>query len=503
MREGARAGAPRDGGAVAPRARCRRGARGRAARRMRGALAGLLVLGWPATACGGSGGAHPGVPPDDGRPLVVVSGADLTATDEGGSVHQQLIDDWNRNHSRKARLVELPAAEDGQRGELIAALQSGAGDFDVLNVDTAWIPELAEAGLIRELDEDRHLLDADFLPQAAAAGRWRGRTYGVPFNSDVGLLYFRQDLLERQGRDVGDLAADSMAELVHDWPGSSDWLYVTQLRPYEGLTVNTLEAFWSEGVELVDARGRYQGSQEALERGLAALRRITAPGKLNDASYEADESAAIAEFADAQAGTVLMRNWPFAFAQVADALPPGTGTFGVTRLPGTAMLGGQSLVLSAQSARAEDAMELMRFLTSPDSQRKLLDAGFAPALRDAYPLDDPEHLDCDRPRTVLRPPPATGAAGGEDGGGGDTAAGASPSRDPEYAALLWCALEQAHQRPATPYYPEFSRLLRTEVAELLGHGRGDERDVRSTAEELNELLPLALDGRLPEPPAGD
>ncbi|WP_158674667.1 extracellular solute-binding protein [Streptomyces hoynatensis] len=468
-----------------------------------------FLLGWLAAACGGSGGSGPDVPPDDGRPLVVVSGADLTATDEGGSVHQRLIDDWNRDHSRKARLVELPAAEDGQRGELIAALQSGAGDFDVLNVDTAWIPELAEAGLIRELDEDQHLLDADFLPQAAAAGRWEGRTYGVPFNSDVGLLYFRQDLLERQGRDAGDLAADGMADLVHDWPGSSNWLYVTQLRPYEGLTVNTLEAFWSEGVELVDSRGRYQGSEAALERGLTALRQIATPGKLNDASYEADESASIAEFADPEAGTVLMRNWPFAYAQVAAAFPPGERTFGVTELPGTAALGGQSLVLSASSARAADAMELMRFLTSEDSQRKLLDAGFAPALRDAYPLDDPDHLDCDRPRTVLRPaagetPPGeeAGESGEAGDGGGDAAAGTSPSRDPEYAALLWCALRQAHQRPATPYYPEFSQLLRTEVAALLGDGAGDERDVRSTAEDLDELLPLALDGRLPEPSAG-
>jgi multiple sugar transport system substrate-binding protein len=423
---------------------------------------------------------------DDDEPLVVVSGADLTSQ-EGVGTRQQLIDEWNELYpDRQVSLVELPRAEDGQRGDLIASLQSGTADYDVLNLDTTWIPEFAEAGLITPLD-DALVEGAAFLPSAVTAGRWEDRTYAVPFNTDVGLLYYRDDLLSEQQHSREDLTrASNVADLIGGWESGQDHsAYVTQLRPYEGLTVNTLETFWSvtsESVDLVDDDGNYTGSVEELESGLRDLERIAESDVLSPVSYEADETTALAEFTDPNGGTVLMRGWPYALNRL-----PTNGDYGVTTLPGEAALGGQSLAVSADSDRRSDAEELIRFLTRDvENQRKLFEGGFAPALRDAYDLSDPGDPAC--PSTTVPIPPRN-----EDEGGEPSENHAAFERS--YHELLWCALSQAEPRPATEYYPVFSETLQDAVSRMLDEST--EQSVEATAEELHATLPDALDGGLP------
>ncbi|MEO3756263.1 extracellular solute-binding protein [Streptomyces sp. B6B3] len=422
---------------------------------------------------------------DDNEPLVVVSGADLTSQ-EGVGTRQQLIDDWNELHpKREVSLVELPLAEDGQLSDLIASLQSGTADYDVLNLDTTWIPAFAEADLIRPLD-DALVEGVNFLPEAVEAGRWEDGTYAVPFNTDVGLLYYREDLLTAQDHTREDLTeAVSMAELIGGWETGQDHsALVTQLRPYEGLAVNILETFWSAeggGVDVVDDDGDYTGSIEELTVGLDALRSIADSGVLSPVSYEADESTALAEFIDEDGGTALMRGWPYALNRL-----PTNGEYGVATLPGEAVLGGQSLAVSADSDRQADAEELIRFLTRDvDNQRRLFDGGFAPALRDAYDLSDPDDPGC--ASTAVRIP-----ARNEDEVAARSEGPTEFERD--YHELLWCALRDAEPRPATEYYPVFSETLRDEVSRMLDEP--GEQSVEDTAEELHRRLPDALEGRL-------
>lgn len=60
------------------------------------------------------------------------------------------------------------------------------------------------------------------------------------------------------------------------------------------------------------------------------------------------------------------------------------GAYSVNRLPGKAVLGGQNLAVTADSPRAESARALITFLTSRESERCLLDAGFAATRTSAY-----------------------------------------------------------------------------------------------------------------------
>src|SRR4029450_12619348 len=61
-------------------------------------------------------------------------------------------------------------------------------------------PTFAGAGWLRPLEDAFSEDDrAAFLPAAVEAGRHAGRLYRVPVRTDVGLLYYRRDLLEAGG----------------------------------------------------------------------------------------------------------------------------------------------------------------------------------------------------------------------------------------------------------------------------------------------------------------
>ncbi|MGW5199140.1 extracellular solute-binding protein [Streptomyces spiralis] len=421
--------------------------------------------------------------------IVVASGRDVTGK---GGIRQQLIDAWNRqqvkqNSGYRARLVELPGSADEQRSQLLGALQSGSAEYDVVNLDVTWVPEFAEAGLIRPLSDSA--IDGDVIPSVAGTARWKGRVYAVPFNSDVGLLYYRRDYLREAGvrqttlgpgltwQDLLDLGS----ALDDHPPKGYEKLWTTQLAAYEGRTVNAVEAFASatKDFSLTDASGRYTGNVKELTAGIMELRRRTEKPYTLDDAFDSEEAASLSDFADGR--TAFLRQWPYAYGTLHQTF---TGQqLGVAPLPGRAVLGGQNLAVTRSSPRARKAAELITFLTSAGSERCLLDAGFAATRTSAYVNDG---VTC-----------ASAPTGGAGTGPSASPTGESTDRmprdaagRPEYARrILLPALRDAVPRPRTPLYGAFTQTFTTELGDLF---TDDPPSDPVLASRLDEALRKAL-----------
>ncbi|MEV8531002.1 extracellular solute-binding protein [Streptomyces sp. NPDC051211] len=435
-------------------------------------LAFLLVLSAGACTDGGSdgtGATGASQPPDTPGEIVVASGRDVTGK---GGIRQQLIEEWNREQQDKntpfrARLVELPGSADQQRSQLLGALQSGSAEYDVVNLDVTWVPEFAEAALIRPLPDV--LVDGDVIGSVAATARWDGKVYAVPFNSDVGLLYYRRDYLKQASVTNPELSKDTptpwreVHKLIDTLDGARQKLpaayqkgWTTQLAPYEGLTVNGIEAFASatETLALTDAEGRYTGKAKDLESGLAELRsRTQAPYTLGSAATS-DEADSLADFANGR--TAFLRHWPYAYRTLHQSL--SADQLGVAPLPGRAVLGGQNLAVTKTSKRGAAAEQLIKYLTGRESERCLLDAGFAATRTSAY---DTDGVTCSlkKPRGVPASPPPS--AESTDRMPRDSAHRPAYARD-----TLLTALKSAVQRPRTPLYGAFTQTFTTELTKL-------------------------------------
>jgi multiple sugar transport system substrate-binding protein len=141
----------------------------------------------------------------------------------------------------------LPNASAAAREMFLTALEGGADDFDVFAIDVVWAPEFARAGWLADLSGafPPQRLRQDFLEHAVEAVTLEGRVYAVPWYLDVGLLYYRTDLVPRAPRthaELGELArsAISAASVVATLPLAALTL-LFQRRIVAGLTAGAVK----------------------------------------------------------------------------------------------------------------------------------------------------------------------------------------------------------------------------------------------------------------------
>lgn len=390
----------------------------------------------------------------------------------------RLLEEWNALHpEHPVTYIELPSTATAARGHLVAHAQSGAAPVaDVYSIDVTWTAEFASAGLIRPLDESRLELDG-FLPGPLETGRYDGRQYALPFNTDAGLLFYRKDLIPEPPRTLAELV--EQIEAYFQRPPDPDAEdpdsrtdpnieagFVGQLGDYEGFTVNALELIWATGEEVVRADGSvapHTSMVEGVQWLFDGLRPRDGRSIILPDSLDYDEDRSRRAF---QEGRVLfMRNWPVAYRLLTEP-PPGedgdppmdpdlvgvTALPGPTEPPGPSALGGQNLALAATTDQPRAAQALIEFLTSERSQQILFEHGGLAATRGI----------------VYRDANVT-------------------SRYP-YAETLREAVREAKQRPVTPHYTDFSREFRRVVMEAWAN------DGEITADHARRLTD-ALAGR--------
>jgi multiple sugar transport system substrate-binding protein len=333
-------------------------------------------------------GAQAGEPAGGGRgPLTLATAGDLTG------YLGPLLEGWNRTHpGEKVTLVELPDSADETQAQMATDLRDGdRSRFDVLNIDVNWTSEFAAAGWIRPLPRDRFPLKT-FLPPVVDTATYDGHLYAVPYVTNAGLLLYRKDVLAKEGvqppRTWAEL--ERYAKTIAPKHGLDG--YAGQFLPYEGLTVNAAEAVYSAGGSILGDEGeRVTVDSEAAREGIGFLARGVREGWIPKEALTYKEEESKQAFQDGR--LLFLRNWPYAYV---GASAPGSevaGKVGAVPLPGpdgpgTSVLGGSNLAVSAHARHPDSAARLIAYLTSERVQRQILTRGALPPVRaDLY--EDP------------------------------------------------------------------------------------------------------------------
>jgi trehalose/maltose transport system substrate-binding protein len=309
-------------------------------------------------------------------------------------------DAWARRTGHSVRLVSTPSSGTERLALYQQLLAARAPDIDVLQIDVVW-PGILATHLV-DLTDAASEVAADHAAALVRNNTVGGRLVAIPWFVDVGLLYYRRDLLARHGAEVPrtwqalTTTAGRIQRAERGASASRTWGFVFQGRAYEGLMCNALEWLASHGAgTLIDSAGRITVNSPAAEAAivLAAswIGTISPPGVLN---YTEEEARGV--FQSGQA--VFMRNWPYAWALLQDDTSPVRGKVGVSTLPAApdgrpaATLGGQQLAVSRYSRSPQAAISLALFLASrAEQKRRAITGGYHPTLPALY--RDPEVLD--------------------------------------------------------------------------------------------------------------
>jgi ABC-type glycerol-3-phosphate transport system substrate-binding protein len=133
---------------------------------------------------------------------------------------------------------------------------STGGRYDVLFMDEPWVPPLSE--FLMPLDERMRTLDMqDYIQTTVASGAFQGKQYALPVDPNVQLLVYRKDLLEQKGLKPPATWDELLAaaKAFHDPAKQQYGIAITASSDVQ-TALYLLVSVWSQGGELVDARGR-------------------------------------------------------------------------------------------------------------------------------------------------------------------------------------------------------------------------------------------------------
>ena len=443
-RTGAREGLPRVAG------RGRRVSRREFLRLGGAGVAGAALLG--AAGCGGGS--------EGSGKLVFAMGPDTS-----GNL-QKLVKRFNEREGGEFQVEYrvMPVESSQYFDNLKTQFQAGGGDIDVIGADVIWPAQFAGNGWILDVsDRFREADRGEFLDGPIQSLVYEGKIYGVPWFTDAGMLYYRQDLLEEAGFSEPPKTWDELAEQAEKVKTDTDtrFGFVFQGSEYEGGVCNGLEYIWTHGGDALDPDDPTKvviDSPEAIA-GLATQRRMVESGVAPQAVTTFAENESHSTFLNGDA--VFVRNWPYMYALAGnpDESKIESEQVGVTPLPvgeggsGTASaLGGWNLVVNAATDRPDDAWEFIQFMTSEESQRiRALEASLLPT-RDALYED----------REVVESVPVI-ELGAE-------------------------ALKNSRPRPVSPYYSDMSLTMAKEFNTSLKGDVSPEQAAQNIRDELESII---------------
>jgi multiple sugar transport system substrate-binding protein len=221
------------------------------------------------------------------------------------------------------------------------------------------------------------------FPSTIEPATWNGRVWAMPWLMNVGILYYRADLLGKHGLTpprTWEALVDQVVRVraAERNPRLDGVLW--QGRQYEGLTVNALEAIWANGGRVFGADGLIFPEEERAAGALAFLRALIVAGVSPSWVTAADEELSRRHFGDGRA--IFLRNWPYAKDLFEAAGSPVRGRVGMAALPGrvggaasAASSGGAHLGVNRRTRHPELAAALVRFLAGAEAQKTMTVGG--------------------------------------------------------------------------------------------------------------------------------
>jgi trehalose/maltose transport system substrate-binding protein len=302
------------------------------------------------------------------------------------------LEEWSNRRFSEARQRELQqfTRETGIRVSLLPSpesarqklvlwrelLATGTSGPDVYGLDVIWPGMLAD----NFIDLKPYFASEAALqfPAMAAGYTVDKKLVAMAYRPDIGLLYYRTDLLRQYGYreppktwDALEIMAARIQAGERAKGKKQFWGFVWQGAADEALTCNALEWQAAEGGGRIieDDQAISVNNPQAIrawQRAAHWVGSISPPGVVG---YREWDSLNVWVAGDA----AFMRNWPSAYA---DSQGPGSSirnNFDIALLPGgragrMGTFGGWGLAVSRFSAHPREALELVRFLTRRDVQ---------------------------------------------------------------------------------------------------------------------------------------
>jgi len=326
-----------------------------------------------------------------------------------------------------------------------------------MRIDTIWVAEFASAGWLESLEgcinpEDR----ASFIPVTEKTDVFRRQLYAIPWDANIGLLYYRKDLLEKYNLDAPHTWDDLVKACLKISSGEHVYGYLWQGKQYEGLVCNFVEFIGSNNGGIIDDAGRIMVNSEQNKIALDFMHDLIWEYRISPQNTHSELMEESSRHLFQQGKGLFLRNWTYVW-ELCQEDPLMKGKVGVSLLPKfsdgnpASVYGGWHLAINAHSKKKEQAWKLIEFLTSPEAQRELaMNLSWAPTRHALY--NDPE---------LIQKLP--------------------------FLPIVELALKDVQIRPNLPYYQWVSDILQKHINRVLSNQTGSQEALQTIQTKLEGI----------------
>lgn len=304
----------------------------------------------------------------------------------------------------KVDIQTLPNDASAQREQLVRRLAAKDSSIDLMSLDPPFIAEFANAGFLRPFSkQDEATFTNGVLAAPIKTAYWNGQLVAAPFWANTQLLWYRKSAAAAAGVDptAPGFTWDQMIKAAE----AEKKVVAVQANRYEGFMVwiNALVA--SAGGQIVTnvQAGKNATPSMASPAGDAAAQvvgELARSSAAQPAMSTATEEEARSAFQSDRGG--FMVNWPYVYGAASADVKAGATTQAVVDdigwaryprvvagMPSKPPLGGINLAIGAYTKYPDQALALVKCLTSLQSSiQYMVDAGNPAAKAAAY--DDPQ-----------------------------------------------------------------------------------------------------------------
>lgn len=376
----------------------------------------------------------------------------LLVPEDEGQAWQTLIQTFEAQHPKtKINLI----TRKNLGGFLTKQLKEGTclpqGSPDLVYLDVIWVPEFAVRGCLQDLSGRFEAeMRSQFTPQSVKDGEYLGKYYRIPVRSDMGMLYYRSDLLTQAGYQQPPATFTELMEISQTLKQKNliDWGFLWQGDQYEGKIAMFVEVLAGHGGYWIDAKTRQVGLDQPQAIQAVQFLRNTLNRKVSPTSVLTfSEAESLTQF---RAGkSMFLRHWPrarffLASDKTVKAIPVQLQSNGHQGGPCN---GSWGLGIAKKTEYSDQAWRAIRFFTSEQAQRQFTqETQFVPSHKAVLAQESPQ---------------------------------------------VQQAVTQAIYRPRIPEYDQASEILQAALSQALNPDTSDqevEAIMKMAAQETRQLL---------------
>lgn len=261
------------------------------------------------------------------------------------------------------------------REQLVTSMKAGSSDYDVISLDVGWAGEFAASGYIDPIDaklKEDGLRVSEFNAGSMASGRYNAKQYVLPFFPDLGILYFRSDIVsaaDAMKLRSGDYTFDDLYDMSMKYKGQkgTEDGFVYQSGLYEGLVCNATE---------------FTGAWTDIKDGLMEMKKFTDSAITPSNILNYNEGETHNNFIKGK--SVFARNWPYQWGMIESEGTISQDQVDIAPLPKGSTVGGWLLAINSNSKNKEGAWELIKFIATLEGQKIMsTKGGYLPGYNEA------------------------------------------------------------------------------------------------------------------------